>query len=225
MALADYQALVPQLVRDEAGKISTTDRDLAIGMAGERYGKDRPREVAADIVVPGGALIDPPAGFIDGFSAVKSIEYPIGSTPPVFLPTETYRVYRAPLGVKLQLDLAPAAGATIRVTFTAKHQLDGAGDTVPVVDRQAVAEYAASILLEQLAALYSGDRDSTIQADSVDHASKARDYAMRAKSLRERYLAHLGVKLDGLAPAGTVVETRPKDSHGATTRLTHGPYR
>jgi hypothetical protein len=109
----------------------------------------------------------------------------------------------------------------LRVSYTVRHQLDGSADTVPDQDREAVACWAAALLLDQLAAKFSGDRLSTIPADSVDHQSKGRDYAARAAALRKRYTAALGVNPDRLAPAGVVVATRPKNSLGETQRLTH----
>ena len=62
--LSDYQGLVDRLVRDDAGKLTTADRDEAIGLALIRYGQARPRQGVAD-VAPTGDTLPLPAGWPD----------------------------------------------------------------------------------------------------------------------------------------------------------------
>ena len=93
-------------------------------------------------------------------------------------------------------------------------------DTIPIEDREPVACWAAAVLCDQLAALYSGNTDSTIQADSVQQTSKAQEYAARAKALRKRYMDELGIEDKRSEPAGVVVNLDFPDSQGQD-RLTH----
>lgn len=168
MALADYQALVPQLVRDPSGSIATGDRDQAIALMVERYSKDRPRILVVDATAPGGGLLDLPAGWNADFSAVVDIETPVGSVPATFLDGEDYRLYQTPAGFKLQVDAWPPAGTALRIRFTARHLLDVANDTIPAKDREAAACWAAALLLDQLASAFSAERFATIAADAVE---------------------------------------------------------
>ena len=82
------------------------------------------------------------------------------------------------------------------------HLLDAATDTISPGDREAVALWAAALLLDQLAARHAGDTDSTIGADGVDRHAQADRYRRLAKDHRARYAALLG--LDRPPAAGVV---------------------
>ncbi len=219
--LSDYQALVDDLVRDDTTKIATTDRDLAIGLASQAYSKDRPRTKVEDLVAAGGNELALPAAWEADFSELRSLEHPIGNVPPTKIQTESYRLYQKPASTVIQLDSAIGAGQSVRATYTIRHQLDGGGDTIPVGDREAVASYAAAMLLDQLAAFFAGASDSTIGADAVDHRSRSAEFAARARALRKSYYDRLGLDPKRAVAAGAVVELNIKDSLGGP-RLTHG---
>lgn len=221
MSLADYQGLVDKLVRDDAEKIATGDRDIAIGLAVQDYSKNRPRTKVEDLTSAGGNELALPVGWEADFSTLKSLEQPIGNVPPTFIAPEFYRFYQKPASTVIQLDSALGAGQQARASYTARHQLDVGGDTIPLGDRESVASYAAAILLDQLAAFYSGATDSTIAADSVEHKSQAQEFAARASRLRKVYFDRLGVDPKRAVAAGTVVALDIRDSLGGP-RLTHG---
>lgn len=220
MALADFQDLVDALVRDSAGDITAAQRDEAIQRAVTRYSSDRPRRKVEDIVSAGGYYLDLPTAFDTDFSRLEDIETPPDENPPAMLAGDAWRLYETPTATKILLDSSLAAGADVRLRYTIAHQLDVATDTVPSRDREAVAGWAAALLLEQLASRYSGDIETTIQADSVDHQSKGRDYASRASRLRKLYFDHLGIDPKRTVPAGAIVDLDRDDSLGGD-RLVH----
>lgn len=225
MTLTDLQTLTTALVRDDAGKIATADRDSAIALAVSRYSKDRPRVLVEDLVSAGGKLLDLPAGWEPDFSAIQSLEYPIGDAPPTLLALGTYELYQGPAATQILLVDGLAAGAQVRARYTVQHVATLATYTLPAIDAEPVASYAAAILCDQLASLYSNDTDSSIQADAVDHTSKAREFAFRAKTLRKRYYDELGIAPKRNVAAGVVVDMDLPDSRGRD-RLTHpGRYR
>lgn len=209
--LSDYQSLVPQLVRDDAGKIATTDRDLAITAMTRRYSKDRPRTKVEDVAATAANELPLPTAWEADFSDVIGLEYPIGQVPPANLEQGRWAYYRKPSSIVIMLEDAIAVGGSVRVTYTASHLLDASNDTIPLADREPAACWAAALLCDQLAAFYSGSRDSSIQADSVNTQSRAQEYASRAKTLRKRYTDELGVDDKRSEPAGTVVAL-PADS-------------
>lgn len=222
MPLADYQALVDDLVRDDTGKIVTADRDEAIARAVARYSKDRPRTKVEDVSAPGGNKLNLPAGWQTDFSELRGIEYPIGDVPPSLLEQDSYSLYSTPSGQEIQLINAINAGQSVRVSYTIRHVVDATpSDTIRADDREPVCAYAASILLDQLAAYFTGSSDPTIQADSVDRKSKGSDYASRARALRDRYYKDLGLDEKRNVAAGTVVDLDMADSQGRD-RLLHG---
>jgi len=219
MSLADhYQPLVTRLVRDDVARISEDDRDNAIALAVERYNQDRPRLAVEDVTSDGTRLLALPAAWETDFSALASLEYPLGDVPPTLL--EGFELYRTPSETKVLLRSAPASGAAVRATFTVRHLLTFAADTIPAQHREAVSSYAAAVLCEQLATFYSGDTDSTIAADSVEHRSKAQAFAARARGLRQRYHDALGLDPKRNTAAGVVVDVDFPSSLGGP-RLTH----
>lgn len=221
MALADFQTLTTALHRDDTGKITTGDRDIAIASAVQRYSRDRPRLKSQDVIAAAANLIALPAAWETDFSAVRAIEYPIGSVPPDFLAQDRYALHLQTDGTyQIMLLDAVNIGEGLRITYTIRHQVDGSGDTVPAHEREAVCCWAAALLLDQLAALFSGDSNSTIQADSVDHGGKSREYAARARALRTRYFDELGLTPKKNAAAGVEVNLNTDDSRGQD-RLTH----
>lgn len=222
--LSHFQTQTERLVRDDSGRLLPEDLDLAIEQAVLHFSKDRPRAVIEDVTGDGTAWLDLPEGWQTDISSLIAIEYPIGSTPPEYL--EGFDIYRGPESELIYLgdDNSVADGADARVTYGAAHILDEETDTIPTTYRMAVCLLAASFLCEQLASAYTGDTNSTIGADSVDHQSKSRDYAARAKDLRRRYQDLVGVEDRVATPAGAFVDFDTPPSTGGD-RLFHGRRR
>lgn len=221
MPLADFQTLTDSLHRDDSGKITTADRDTAIGRAVARYSDDKPRTKVEDVATTGANVLPLPAGWQAEFSRVMSLEVPIGNVPPTIVDQDRYGPYQLPAGtVVLQLLDALNVGTAVRVSYTQRHTLDLATDTVPAKHREAVCCWAAALICEQLAALYANATDSTIQADVVDRSSKGRDYASRAMKLRQRYFEELGLDPKRNVAAGVEVNLNLPTSQGED-RLTH----
>jgi hypothetical protein len=219
--LSDYQTLVTELVRDDAGKIAAAEKDRAIDLAVKRYSKDRPRLKVEDLTPESANVLPLPAGWETDFSELRSLEYPIGNVPPTLLDPARYDFYRSPTALKIQvLDAVQVAANNVRATYTIQHVVSATQDTIAVQDREPVACWAAALLCDELAAFYSGGTDSSMQADSVEQQSKAQEYASRARALRKRYHDELGIEEKKAAPAGVVVNLDFPDSRGED-RLLH----
>jgi len=214
--LVDLKKLVDGFVRDESERLTRTDKEGAISLAVARYGKDRPRKKVEDVVSAGGDTLPLPTAW-EAESSLLMVEYPIGETPPVLLPCS---IYTAPSGDVLRLGDGLAAGAEARLTFTVRHVVSDVLDTVPAGHREAVAAYAAALLLEQLAAAAINDGDSTLQADTTDRRTKAQEYASRARALKTRYGEAMGVGEAG--GAGGQAATGTTVSWPGRARLTRG---
>lgn len=220
--LADYEQLVADLVRDDAGKLTLAEKDRKIQLAVERYSKDREREKVEDLTPTDANTLPLPAAWEADFSRLSSLEYPIGENPPEYIEPERYATYQSPSATVIKLiDAVAVAAANVRATYTIRHVVSAAVDSIPVGDREPVACYAGAICCDELAAYYSGGTDSTIQADSVEQNSKAREYAARARALRKRYFDELGIDDKRNDAAGVVVNLNQSDSRGQD-RLTHG---
>ncbi len=220
--LIDFQTLVADLVRDDSAVTDATDLDDAIALAVIRYSKDRPDPKVEDVVSAGGNYLDLPASWEANFSVLKSMEFPIGDVPPTYLESGAYGMYNHPsLGKRVMVRSSLGVDDVVRFTYSIQHVVSADTDTTSILDREAIAAWAASILCTQLASHYSGDSDSTIQADSVDHQNKSRDYSIRAASFKKQYHNALGIDPKRNVAAGVVVDLDMNNSRGGD-RLTHG---
>jgi hypothetical protein len=218
MPLADYQTLTDSLVRDDSGEITAGNRDQAIALAVIRYSTDRPRSAVEAASSSGDLYLDLPSGWEADFSRLTAVRIPDAGTGKAG--TIGAVLEQGLSGWNIRLERPFSAGDVMHVHFTIAHQLGESEDTIPLRDREAVSGWAAALLLEQLSSLYSGHRQPTIQADSVDWQSKGRDFAMRAKRFRESYLNHLGIDPKRTVPAGVSVNFDQFDSRGHD-RLVH----
>lgn len=220
----DYIVAISGLVAGEL-PLSEPDKIAALSSAVKRYSGDNPREIPEDITGDGG--FDYPvaqlAHWADKFSKIIRVEYPVDDTspvPPIVSDTE-WRLWNLPSGQQLRfLHAKPAATETIRIIYTALHTCDDDTCTIPSVDAEAVARLAAAEFCDMVATYYANTADSVIQADSVAHASRAQEYAARARAYRASYSAHMGMR--GSTPAAASV-TRDQDATPSwrSDHLTH----
>ena len=202
MARSDYQSLISALVRDQGNTLTSDDFERALDLAIARYSADAERVLVEDVVWTTPGFFGPlPLAWVPG-SYLRAVEYPIGETPAH--PVEASIYFEPGVGgivPKLALPVALDAGQTVRVRFAVLHLLNGSMDTLPALHTEAVASYAAYLLFRQLAAHYSGERETSIQADGSNTDSRARAYATRAKECRSAYYAGIG-KADPQADKG-----------------------
>lgn len=205
-----FEAQVDALIATPVEVLSTDWRQRMIKAALERYSADSPDEVSEDEAGDGGryyALTGAGAvlsAWVDGFSRIVSIEYPAAAVAsdetPNFLEPESWDDDYWAAGVRyLRLPShAPAASESMRIRFTAPYTFSGtpAGCSIPAQDFYAVCNLAASLCCEAIASKYSHTSDSTINADSVDHPSRALEFAKRAQHFYKLYLAHIGQSKD-----------------------------
>ncbi|WP_020179651.1 hypothetical protein [Methylopila sp. M107] len=206
--LGDLQILVDDFARDVAGRLGEPARDRALQLAVVQYGKDRPRTKVTDVVVGySGAVraLELPSGWEIGASQPLTVEYPVGKMPPAIVPRHLWDVLVTPDGPLIGLPDVIVAGETCRLTWTLPHVLSDSEDTAPPADREAIAQYAASLLFDQAAAQVSGDGLSTIKSDSVDHGEQAPNFGKRAVAARARYHELLGIDPKRVQPASVTV--------------------
>ncbi len=101
--------------------------------------------------------------------------------------------YLGPSGTQLLAATYVPAGAVVRVTIMAEHELSATADTIPARHRLPVAQYAAHLLCHQLATHYSAQREAAMGSDASMTESRARQFADRARELRTAYFAGVGL--------------------------------
>lgn len=235
-AVADFVAELPNVLSDDAGRLTGTVPALVQRAIIERYSQDAPLEIVSDVQGNGTNYLDLPIApgegndlpvFEPNFSVLKSIEYPIGQQPPQMVLDSDFRVYRTPQGYKVLINFdTPGPTDTARMTWTARHLADGS--TVPDKDFYAVVDFVASLGAEKLATFYVGTGDASIQADVVNYRSKSQEMLTVAKALRKRYFNHMGVDEnaaggDEVAPAFALGNQYLEQNSGVD-RLVHGKY-
>lgn len=217
--LADIRNKVVSIVKDDGGKLTNPDDyDRIISAAMSRYSQHRPAEKVADVVGNGTHDYDLPAGWVDEFSSIRAIEFPIGNIPPELLDADSIMIYATPTGKKIRvIDYSPSASQSFRVTFTVLRT----ATTIPDSDVDALSWLAASLCCDEIANSYAYSGNSTIAADSVDYKSKSSEFSARAKRYEGLYKAHLGLKEIDQRPAASAVSDLDLGYPGGGDRLTH----
>jgi hypothetical protein len=222
LSIAVIQQLVAGHIQDDAGKLSSNEVVAAIeeAIAG-RYSKDRPRQLVSDL--PGdGATYDFPlsgiAGWSEGFSQIRTIEYPAGEATPAYLDSGEWILYDSPSGRSLRFASPLTNGKAASVTLTAPHAADAS--TLPASDLYTVAVLSAALAARKLAAAYAQTGDSSIVADSVNYRSKSAEYLALARHLEQDYENYLGTDASRTAPSASTTESWIGDTAGGE-RLTH----
>lgn len=220
MALADYQQLVADIMADQEADVLTGPvRDRAIEQALLRYSADCLRTVIVDVTWPAtGVFGTVPAGW-DASAWVKSAEYPVGQSPRRMVHMQAYRT---PDGWGLESMQALPTGAQVRLTYSTAHVVTADEDTVPLVHRLPVAQYAAYLLCHQLATRYSAERETAIGADVSLTETRARAYAARAKEHRSAYYVGIGLA-DPFSAQGAAANNLPGAAAGVVSWPSNNP--
>lgn len=124
-----------------------------------------------------------------------------------------------------RLDRAIESACVRYNTDLQRDLVDADVDTIPLEHRLPVAQYAAHLLCQQLAARYSGERETAVGAEVARTESRARAYAARAKEYRAAYyqgtgqadpFAAPGSAAGGQAPAASVTSWPGRRRHQLT---------
>ena len=222
--LPEYQTRLDQILKEQAGDLTTADKNAAIENAVKEHSKYRAQVIVGDIA--GNDTYDYEmdllADWEQGFSVIKKIEYPADEREPVYLEDEDWIIYEDTVGEKLRfLNDTPTALQTIRVTYSARHDVTETAGTIPRAHFEAVCHYAAHFALLALANRYIQMTEPLMGADSVDHKSKTTEAAGRANAEKKSYFDHLGVK-EGETPAGMAFKDHDVNYPWGEDRLTHG---
>lgn len=223
---ADVKALLAAGGLPQEFGLAEADYPGLVAAALARYSKDRPRRAHKDYAGDGAAYdFALPADWDGALSAVEGVEYPQGEREAAYLQRRDWTIYGQGTGVeKLRLLRdTPQSGKTLRLFYTLPHAADGSSTTVPANDLKPVAWLAAAEGCHVLARRHAQTSVPTLQADAVDHQSKASEYTRLGKELERRYMAHLGLKEGETAPAaGATLDWDESLSQGRGDYLTHG---
>jgi len=192
VAFNDGVALARVNLREDAAKLKPQDWIYFAEQARMHISRDRPRERLIDIAATGTknyTLTGVVTGWITRFSKIRRIEFPSGKEPPVYLKEDAWQVYK-PSTDSEQLKFlkeTPGTGATIRLTFTSRHDLDPTTSTIDDDDKSLIALLLAHYAALALSADFLKANRSNLPNDSVDFSQKSEDMMDLANSLLKKY--------------------------------------
>lgn len=232
---ADVIEQVWTTIRDTGGTVTEqllTDTEiLRLTRAAEpHYSTVRPREKVKDLTANGTSFLAIPAtndGWVDGFSSILSLEYPVNEAPPSILDPRTYIVNRDTNGAEriVWLETAPANSATVRCLFTTTrtYNATAASTTVLDIDHFAVCDLIASYCADAIAAKYARTSEPAFNADAVNYRTKAQEWQSVAKRLWARWESSMGIGSASSAAGKATSAWVNWDarSMGAISTLTH----
>lgn len=184
------------------------DYDQAAAQGLLLYNQDQPRLVVVDYVVPSEAWRFPLTGaspvagssYVEGSSLLQEVWAPYEVSPEALpLDADRWRVRRDPTAVMLELlDVALAAGETLRLVFTAPHSVTMSASTLTARGADVLALLVASLVLQLAANRAVQNTGSTgLPNDVVDRRSQSDLFRSRAKELRDQYQQLVGTRRGG----------------------------
>uniref|UniRef100_A0A6M3K5W8 Uncharacterized protein n=1 Tax=viral metagenome TaxID=1070528 RepID=A0A6M3K5W8_9ZZZZ len=220
----EYIEAISYLVPGEH-PIGESEQIKAVQKAMNKHSRHRPRIVVEDVDGDGGFdyAVSGLTYWEGDFSVVRTVEYPVDDTDEDadILESEDWQIYETPDGKYLRfLNDTPAATEDMRVTYTARHTCTDDACTVADADEEAVQALAASFFCSMLAAAYAQDGDATIQADVVDHGSKADKYRQMAGDYLKEYHDHMNIR-DGKPRPASANQDQDVNYPFGYDRLTH----
>lgn len=195
---ADYVARMNALVKDGEDAVLASEA-LFLDSARIEYSQRKPDYVTVELTGDGNAYFTLPGAFIEGFSDIFAIEYPLENVPPTYLEPKQYFIQKTPTGDRVTfVDSYPGNGVLFWFTYTVLRELnDGGTITILKGDFEGFSYLAASIKAQALAEHYSGVTSPTLIQDTTSYINKGRMFSDRAKELRKLYDKTIPVTASG----------------------------
>lgn len=208
--ITSFLAEIDLIITADDNEFSQAAREACIKRALAQYGIDKPDRKTADVTGDGGKYYPLTGGsaiisdWIDQSTRIARIEYPAYAVStdqtPVFLePADWVQDFEVSSIKYLFLpNHSPASTETMRITYINPYIFDGSNDVdIPRDDFYAICWLAACYCCRDIATKYSRTSDSIINADSVNHKSRADMFRDRAKEYCALYSEFLNVDAIG----------------------------
>ncbi len=186
-------------LRDDASFLTPTEVETHIESAIRSVNLDKPLRKPSDI--PGDDSTDYPlpSTYVNGYSVIDFVEYPIEDPPKYLLPEEDWFVYEdptKPAGEQMRLRFRlsnPATGKVIRVLHTAFYTVTEDESNLDPYAFEAVLALSLHKAYVALAGKYSQSTDPTILADAVNYGNKVQTFLLLAGQARQEYNRRTGL--------------------------------
>lgn len=209
--------------QDEGRELDLEDIYNAIETAAMYHSRYLPQEVVKDIAGAGSYDIEVPTDWLEGVSAIKSLEYPQGNRDPDYLEPKDYMMYRSPTKTYIRfLDATPAVGKTVRLFYTTPHSISDTVSTISTNDFWALSNLAAYFAAGWLAAKYTRSIDPTLDADTVDYSQRVDMWVGIAQKCYAIWQSHMNFPTDRQGPQGGFGDLDLQASDAGRRFLAHG---
>lgn len=203
MAIADrVNELLPQAATEGVTVASYVTSAIAV------FSRYSPRVITEKYTVSSSTYdFDLPDNWVDQFSKILQIEYPLNQHPPEILSTDYYNIYYTPTGKKLKFKYA------IEDDFNLSYTALWTEDTLSDYDAESVAILAAALVCDQLAAKYAGSIDDVVSTLSGVWRTKSSEYTNARKNFMSTFTIRTGIDIASgrAAPAALYQQkTMPK---------------
>ncbi len=193
--LTDYEVKLDQILQDTDAELDDATRQGYIAEAIKTYSNHRPLEVPLRVTGDGEYSYALPEDWEDGFSKVRSIEYPAGEQEPVFLDMSQYIIYRDDTGLVLRfLQATPSTSEEFIFTYLTRHTVDVDEATIPEADMEAICNLAGALsclaLGRKLAEQVGGGGTFNVQDETWRSIIR---YSEKAKELMDLFSNHMGI--------------------------------
>lgn len=209
-------AQVDHILSADENELDAPGRSALVLAAIERYSHDLPDEVTTDVTGDAGnyyGIAASLASWSEGFSQILAIEYPAPTVAsdeaPTYLDPEDWDDDYWADGTRYLYmpNHAPPATEKMRVRYTAPYTPTANAYDIPPQHFYALCNLGASLCAQAIANSYSRSNDASIAADSVNHMTRAEQWANRARELLKQYQEQLNIQDDdGGQPFGQFVD-------------------
>jgi hypothetical protein len=179
--LSDLEDLTTDFIEEPDGFVTPERLNRAINMAVNQYSKDRNHTETVLLEPISRNLYPLPENWTNGMSQIVN---------SVVDGDEVYSEITYTIDGQ-NIKTRYARHEPLILTFKNRHTLTADTSTIPQVDYEAIAAWAASLLLDGIATQKASNTDVTLNADVADFNNQSRSYAMRAGAMRKRYYLHL----------------------------------
>lgn len=192
------------------------DRHILGGL--DIFSKDYPHILLASITGDGTYLYATPTGWLNEFSQILSVEFPIGESPPCYLSNDRYEIINTATGTwKILLkDDAPSSTQTFKVRFTAQRD----ATVIPAGYIEAFHWLVSALACTELSTVYVNTTDSSINADASNPFAANASYADRAAVYMQMYKNYMGIGDGKVTPSLCITQSTTSYPYNIE-RLTH----
>lgn len=222
---AELLAQTKRILKDTVPRIVDADLEGVIqNEAIQHFSKHKAKKRIADLTASGSFDYELSVAnftyWINGFSWILSVEYPIDSQNPNIIEFEKWDIYEDTSAKFLRfLDTTPNTG-TIRVVYFGPHNVPDSGEsTLDDIDVGAFCFLVASMGAMTIAGFYGQSSDSNIGADAIAYRDKSDIWAARGKDWYKKYIEYMFPNNLQASMAFREFDTTYKEL--ALSRLTH----